>query len=233
MVCTMAKVMAMKSSWATKELEGGAGREGSCDTSCHSESNVFFTQRATYSQCFSLKMLICLTSFRLFCQRHYSLGLALVIPSSDPSVRVTLLEQFSLFSPLLSWPRTIISGRLLVLLQKELLPVRHCLCAGQLTCDPMFSPVSHVSTCFPMFSAIFTCFPMFFRWFHRLPPPVGHWLWLDILLLAKAVREQRRVWVWAAEAPNIPLSFCKLLHSPTISPTKTLSSSLGWTKDGG
>ena len=49
---------------------------------------------------FSLKMLICLTSFRLFCQRHYSLGLALVIPSSDPSVRVTLLEQFSLFSPL-------------------------------------------------------------------------------------------------------------------------------------
>ena len=105
MVCTMAKVMAMKSSWATKELEGEAGREGSCDTSCHSESNVFFTQRATYSQCFSLKMLICLTSFRpssrLFCQRHYSLGLALVIPSSDPSVRVTLLEQFSLFSPLL------------------------------------------------------------------------------------------------------------------------------------
>ena len=100
MVCTMAKVMAMKSSWATKELEGEAGREGSCDTSCHSESNLFFTQRATYSQCFSLKMLICLTSFRLFCQRHYSLGLALVIPSSDPSVRVTLLEQFSLFSPL-------------------------------------------------------------------------------------------------------------------------------------
>ena len=100
MVCTMAKVMAIK------ELEGGAGREGSCDTSCHSESNVFFTQRATYSQCFSLKMLICLTSFRpssrLFCQRHYSLGLALVLPSSDPSVRATLLEQFSLFSPLLS-----------------------------------------------------------------------------------------------------------------------------------
>ena len=25
----------------------------------------------------------------------------------------------------------------------------------------MFSPVSHVSTCFPMFSAVFTCFPMF------------------------------------------------------------------------
>lgn len=109
--------------------------------------------------------------------------------------------------------------------QKELPPTGHCLCPAQLTCDPVFSLFSHVSTCFP-------CFHMFshvFRWFHRLPPPVGQCLCLDRLLLAKAVRgskycEQRRRQIFP----------CKH-NSPTISPTKTLlpSSSPRWTKDGG